>query len=288
MRRRNKDVPLHSRLSAWIRKNMMTRQRSSTWSSLSTMSSGGLMTSSGEVMTSSGEVMASSGEVITSSGEVTASSGEAMTSSGKMMTSPGEMMTSTGEAITYREINHVDSEPDEDGGSQDVSMDNNTVDGEQDGSTVGQGGVGGGGTGSRGLAATGSRGRDRRPKVRKPRFRFHRAQFQATTASLSPVNMDFSVLSLHERLIQTGKWQKRFNMVRSRPQFRIVSIRTIFSPFTSSRPQDQILAVTFRGGFVIEGTFNAIMSALHSRIVEAVEASFEEDAAAAALAGINA
>lgn len=188
----------------------------------------------------------------------------------------------------YRENNHVDSEPDEDVGSQDVSMDNNTVDGEQDGSTVGQGGVGGGGTGSRGLAATGSRGRDRRPKVRKPRFRFHRAQFQATTASLSPVNMDFSVLSLHERLIQTGKWQKRFNMVRSRPQFRIVSIRTIFSPFTSSRPQDQILAVTFRGGFVIEGTFNAIMSALHSRIVEAVEASFEEDAAAAALAGINA
>ena len=103
MRRRNKDVPLHSRLSAWIRKNMMTRQRSSTWSSLSTMSSGGLMTSSGEVMTSSGEVMASSGEVITSSGEVTASSGEAMTSSGKMMTSPGEMMTSTGEAITSTE-----------------------------------------------------------------------------------------------------------------------------------------------------------------------------------------
>ena len=44
----------------------------------------------------------------------------------------------------------------------------------------------------------------------------------------------------------------------------------------------QVLSVSFRGGFVHEGTFNAIICALHSRIIDAVEASFEEDAATAA------
>jgi len=44
----------------------------------------------------------------------------------------------------------------------------------------------------------------------------------------------------------------------------------------------QVLSVSFRGGFVLEGTFNAIICALHSRIIDAVEASFEEDAATAA------
>jgi hypothetical protein len=44
-----------------------------------------------------------------------------------------------------------------------------------------------------------------------------------------------------------------------------------------------VLSITFHGGFVLEGTFNAIICALHSRIIEAVEASFAEDAAAAGI-----
>ena len=61
--------------------------------------------------------------------------------------------------------------------------------------------------------------------------------------------------------------------------FRISAVRPIISAM-DGRPQ--VLSVTFRGGFVLEGTFNAIICALHSRIIDAVEASFEEDAAAAA------
>ena len=61
--------------------------------------------------------------------------------------------------------------------------------------------------------------------------------------------------------------------------FRISAVRPIISAM-DGRPQ--VLSVTFRGGFVLEGTFNAIICALHSRIIDAVEASFEEDAATAA------
>ena len=62
--------------------------------------------------------------------------------------------------------------------------------------------------------------------------------------------------------------------------FRISAVRPIISAM-DGRPQ--VLSVSFRGGFVLEGTFNAIICALHSRIIDAVEASFEEDAAAAAV-----
>ena len=61
--------------------------------------------------------------------------------------------------------------------------------------------------------------------------------------------------------------------------FRISAVRPIISAM-DGRPQ--VLSVSFRGGFVLEGTFNAIICALHSRIIDAVEASFEEDAATAA------
>ena len=72
----------------------------------------------------------------------------------------------------------------------------------------------------------------------------------------------------------------RYNVMRARPQFKITSVRTI-SPAQASR--FQLLSITFHGGFVLEGTFNAIICALHSRIIEAVEASFAEDAAAAGI-----
>jgi len=123
-----------------------------------------------------------------------------------------------------------------------------------------------------------------RPRTRQNLYKFQPAQLQASTASLSPVILDFSLLSPQDRLIQTVKWQKRFDMVRTRPQFRIVSVRPIPSTSSPSKPQNQALAVTFRGGFVLEGAFNAIMTALNTRIVEAVEASFEQDAAALSLA----
>jgi len=68
--------------------------------------------------------------------------------------------------------------------------------------------------------------------------------------------------------------------MRARPQFKITSVRTI-SPAQANR--FQLLSITFHGGFVLEGTFNAIICALHSSIIEAVEASFAEDAAAAGI-----
>ena len=61
--------------------------------------------------------------------------------------------------------------------------------------------------------------------------------------------------------------------------FRITAVRPIISAM-DGRPQ--VLSVSFHGGFVLEGMFNAIICALHSRIIDAVEASFKEDAAAAA------
>jgi hypothetical protein len=122
------------------------------------------------------------------------------------------------------------------------------------------------------------------PRTRQNLYKFQPSQLQASTASLSPVILDFSLLSPQDRLIQTVKWQKRFDMVRTRPQFRIVSVCPIPSFSSPSKPQNQTLAVTFCRGFVLEGTFNTIMTALNTRIVEAVEASYEQDAAASALA----
>jgi len=60
-------------------------------------------------------------------------------------------------------------------------------------------------------------GQRRRPRQRQPR---RRRTIPATTVSLNPINADFSQLSMRERLTQTGRWTKRYNMVRTRPQFR--------------------------------------------------------------------
>jgi hypothetical protein len=98
-----------------------------------------------------------------------------------------------------------------------------------------------------------------------------------TTSSCNPSHSNFDSLSFLERLIQIGNWQRRYNMVRTRPQFRIAAVQTVSGTFQSCRPQDQVFMITFRGGFTIDGTFNEVMHALHSRIVEAVDASFEED-----------
>jgi hypothetical protein len=100
----------------------------------------------------------------------------------------------------------------------------------------------------------------------------------AVVASLNPMHKDFSppnggVAGAR----QTKRWFQRFEMVRSRSQFRPVAVHTLAKARDGNQ---QVLSVQFKGNFLLEGTWPSIMEALHSKIIEATERSFEEDAAA--------
>lgn len=108
-----------------------------------------------------------------------------------------------------------------------------------DGSQPGPSGRGrGSGRGSRG------RGQPRQPR---------RAQVQAVTATLNPMASDFSLLSVPDRLEQVRIWMRRFDLVRRRPQFRVILVETLIQ---AENGEPQILRIWFRGGFVLDGTFH--------------------------------
>lgn len=127
----------------------------------------------------------------------------------------------------------------------------------------GQPGPSGRGRGS----GRGSRGRGQPRQSR-------RAQAQAATATLNPMASDFSLLSVPDRLEQVRMWMRRFDLVRRRPQFRVILVETLIQ---AENGEPQILRIWFRGGFVLDGTFQMISRSLHARIVEAVDQSFEQD-----------
>jgi len=113
----------------------------------------------------------------------------------------------------------------------------------------------------------GSRGRG---QPRQPR----RAQVPAVTGTINPMAADFSSLSVEDRVEQVRIWMRRFDLVRRRPQFRVTLVETLIK---AENGEPQILRIRFRGGFVLDGTFQMITRSLHARIIEAVERSFEQD-----------
>ena len=108
---------------------------------------------------------------------------------------------------------------------------------------------------------------------RQPR----RARIPAVALTLNPMAVDFSTITQRQGFEQVQQWVRRYNLVNRRPQFQMISINTIIK---AENKQPQILSVGFRGDFVLTGTWPMIVRNLDARIVEAVEQSFEADAAA--------
>jgi hypothetical protein len=125
-----------------------------------------------------------------------------------------------------------------------------------------------------------------RPRPKSMRPRQPRRPQPPKVVSLNPMTDDFS--QPHEtgrHMTSVTRWMERFERIRTRPQFRPVSVSTMAK---AKKGQPQILAVRFQGNFILEGTWPSIVQAVYAKIVEATEKSFEEDAAVQAAAKSNA
>ena len=109
-----------------------------------------------------------------------------------------------------------------------------------------------------------------------------RAKIQAVVATLNPMASDFRQLTVSQGVEKTRQWMGRFDLVAARPDYKILSVRTLI-PADDGEPQ--LLQVFFQGNFALDGTWPMINRALHARIVEAVDTSYEADAAAQIAAG---
>jgi hypothetical protein len=119
------------------------------------------------------------------------------------------------------------------------------------------------------------RGRTRQSKRAKDKI-------QAVAATLNPMASDFRQLTVSQGVEKTRQWMGRFDLVAARQDYKILSVRTLF-PANDGDPQ--LLQVSFQGNFALEGTWPMINRALHARIVEAVDNSYEADAASQIAAG---
>ena len=118
--------------------------------------------------------------------------------------------------------------------------------------------------------------------AKRGRPRAKRAKIQAVAATLNPMASDFRQLTIIQGVDKTRQWMSRYDEVAARPEYSIQSVRTLTQ---AEDGEAQILKVVFQGSFVLDGTWPMIIRALHARIVEAVETSYEADAAAQIAAG---
>ncbi len=113
------------------------------------------------------------------------------------------------------------------------------------------------------------------PGPSQPRELRHRRVPLVATAN--PMAKDFSaphggVYGVHF----TKRWMEKFEVVRKRPEFRPIAVHTLAK---ARNGKMQILSVQF-GNSILEGTWPRIMEVLFSKMIQATENSFEEDAAA--------
>ena len=110
----------------------------------------------------------------------------------------------------------------------------------------------------------------------------------AHTRTRNPLRVDLLRLTMPERVERARQWTQAFNMIQARPRYIIDAIHPLYR-VEGGVDQTPLYSVQFRGGLILEGTWPGIMSVLHSRMVEATDRYFQEEAdaqnAAAAAAG---